>query len=359
MNVISYIKRHGDIPFKKEPLNEIDKLIFALLSYIDYAGIFNGKNKKTIQDIATIYFSNHHKEKNIIAIKNSIRILKIIKDETRYKDLLLYNYVYIGNNTQQFSAISIEINPSLVYVSFEGTDHLISGWEEDFKMGYKFPVKAQKRAIKYINKYFRFKDCNLIIGGHSKGGNLALVSSMYCKKQVRDKIMNVYSYDGPGLRTIEYNSKRYENIKNKYKLIVPNYSIVGLILKNSNNYTTIKSNSIGLMAHNTFTWQIIGNTFIKTKISTFSDILDKGIDEWIEMYNKKQKKKFVKEIFNVFKRTNITSLIDIMNNYKLLIKILREIKQVDNEVAKMLKEFIAILIRANKEKLIFFNKKKL
>jgi hypothetical protein len=292
-----------------------------------------------------------------MAIRNCISLLDILRTKKRYKDLLVYNYAYIGNDIQQFSAINIEINSKLIYVSFEGTDQLISGWEEDFKMSYKFPVDAQRKAIEYLNKHFIFNNCKLIIGGHSKGGNLALISSMYSNFFVSYKIKEIYSYDGPGLRKEQFESNRYKKIENKFKHIIPNYSIIGLLLRHSNNYIVVKSNRIGLLAHDAENWQVNDTDFVKVELSKFSKILDQGLLRWLDSYDDYQREKFVVEVFSMFKRTNITSLTDIMDNYELLLKIIKDVSNVDKVVSKMLKELVDILIECNKESInSFFNK---
>jgi hypothetical protein len=362
MNIINYINKYGDNTFEEKELNEVDKLIFALLSYVNYEGIVshNSRNKKTIEEVGNEYFRKYNKKfikKNIIAIRNGISLLDLLRTKKRYKNLLVYNYTYVGNDSAQFSAISIEINPKLIYVSFEGTDHLISGWEEDFKMSYMFPVDAQKKAIQYLNKHFIFKNCKLIVGGHSKGGNLALISSMYSIYFVRNKIEATYSYDGPGLRKEQFESDRYKKIESKFKHIIPNYSIIGLLLRHSDNYIVVKSNRMGIMAHDARYWQVTDTDFVRVELSKFSKILDQGLLRWMDRYDNLQREKFVVEVFNMFRRTNITSLTDITNNYELLLKIIKDISNVDKVVAKMLKELVGILIECNKENIIFYIKK--
>ena len=152
--------------------------------------------------------------------------------------------------------MTFKVNKKFIYVSYEGTDHLLSGWKEDFELAYKFPIESQKYAIEYLNKTIGFFDKNIVIGGHSKGGNLALVASMYAKKSIKKKIIKIYSNDGPGLRKKEIESKEYKSIEEKYIHIIPNYSVVGLLLRHTSNYKVIKSTRKDLMAHSIMTWQI-------------------------------------------------------------------------------------------------------
>lgn len=354
MNIINYINKYGDITLEERDITEIDKLIFGILSYVKYDGIVsNNKNhKRTIHDVGSAYFKLNDKKKlrkNILAVRSSIKVLGLIMNKKRYRDLLLYNDIYIADEKQQFSAITIEINPSLVYVSFEGTDQMISGWEEDFKMSYKFPVDAQVEAIKYLNKNFTFSNKRIIVGGHSKGGNLALVSSMYTNFIVRSRIINIYSYDGPGLREKQILSKNYKRIKNKFIHIVSNNSIIGLLLRHDNDYVVIKSNKMGLLAHAAESWQVNDDNFVFDTLSTSSKVFEQSLMKWFDKYNDEERKEFVTELFDIFRKENITDIVEIMNDPKLLLKLLKDTVNIDKTVRKMIKELGNILVNYTKQ----------
>lgn len=365
MNIIKYINKYGDLTFDEKPLNEVDKLIFGLLSYVRYNGTVSksSKNKKTLNEVANEYFSNidqSKKFKNIMAVRGSIRMLRTMKDKKRYCQLFLYNDIYIADDVQQFSALCIEINPHLIYVSFEGTDHMISGWEEDFKMSYQFPVKAQREAIKYLNKHFTLKSCKIIVGGHSKGGNLALVASMYSNFFVKRKIVNIYSYDGPGLMKKQIESKKYKSIENKFIHVIPNNSIIGLLLRHTKNYKVVKSNYIGLVSHFAESWRVTEDSFEESKLGLHSQILEKSFILWLDNYDLKQRELFVKELFDIFRKLGINSLIDIADNPKILIDIFKMTSKMDPLVGKMTRQFFEIFKRyfkqIIKEKFISRNK---
>lgn len=353
MNIINYINKYGDKTFEEKSLNEIDKLIFSQLAYVKYDGLIssNSHNKKTIEQVGYTFFINTTKKEisnNILAIRTGINILNRVRVTNRYKNLLVYSDIYVGDSKQQFSAMCIEINPKLIYVSFEGTDHLMSGWEEDCKIAYEFPVPAQRQAIWYMNKNFLFRDCKIIVGGHSKGGNLALVSSMYALPVVKKKIIEVYSYDGPGLRKKQFNSKKYKEIKNKFTHVIPNNSIVGLLFRHDDDHKVIKSNRFGIMAHNALTWQIDGDNFIEAELSSFSKLIDEVITTWLDKYNDYERKQFVAHIFEIFEKNKITSLIQIMDNYKLIISLIKDASGSEKIVKDMTKDLLKILVESNK-----------
>ena len=314
MTLFDYIDKYGNITFDIERFNEVDNIIFASLSYIDFNNIVSRyRNKISIHDAAIKFLNSENGLDEIEANRSAKEVLKKIYNTSRYKDLLLSNYYYIGDVNQQFSAVAIEINEDLIYLSYEGTDSLVSGWEEDFKMSYMFPVKSQRNAINYINKYI-FTKKKIIVGGHSKGGNLALVAAMYASRFVKKKIVAIYSNDGPGLRSKEYNSKEYKYASLKLHSIIPNYSFIGLVLKHSLKYKVVKSSKKGIFAHDFITWEIDDKYFKKAELSEFSKILDKSMNKWINKYSNPEREKVVISLFDVFRRADIKKISEINNN---------------------------------------------
>lgn len=346
MSIFDYIKKYGCYTFDEMKFNVVDNFIFSALTYSNlgnYVSV-NRFNKKRIFEVGEHFFSDFDKkQKNITAVRVGIRILREIKDTRRYKDLLLYNYSYIGDDKQQFCALTVEINRKLVYVSFEGTDELISGWHEDFEMAYKFPVLSQKRAIDYVNKHFLFNNKKIILGGHSKGGNLAMVAGMYANFWVKDRIVNIYNNDGPGLRKKEIDSLYYKSIENKLISIIPNYSIIGLLLRHNNNFRVVKSTKKSIYAHDMASWLLDDKDINEVDLSSFSKYLDESMIKWLNKYSDEERKKFTDSLFMIFERASVNSLTEILNNKKLILKLVFETKGIDKKTKKMLKEFVVVL----------------
>lgn len=365
MNLFSFIDKYGGYTFDEVAFTEVDNIIMSMLSYLNLEGIVsrNSFSKKRIQDVGIEFFNKYSKkEKNVLSIRNAIKILRNIKDTNRYKDLLLYNYVYEAGGDSQFGAVTIELNKSQVFVSFEGTDHLIGGWKEDFMLSYMFPVMSQRRAINYINKNFLFSSKKIIIGGHSKGGNLALAAGMYANLLVRNRIIRVYSNDGPGLLLEQIESKHYQRIVPKLVHIVPNYSIVGIIMRHGENMEVVRSFRKSVYAHDPVTWVVKDLEFERVELSSFSKKFDERLLEWLMKYDREQRKKFVEGLFDIFERAKINSLIDIMNNKKLILNFIAESKDLDNETKLILRELVFMILECFRdvslnEVMAFFNKK--
>lgn len=344
-SISAYIKNYGNKTFFEEPFNEIDNVIFSSLIYLNYEGIVSENRKYIMLQEAGIKYLEKYNffevSKLGIAQKVSYLLLKQVVNTIRYKDVLMYNFNYIADENSQFGAVCFKVKKNFIYVAYEGTDNLLSGWKEDFKLSYEFPVTAQTLAIEYINKSIKIFDRNIIVGGHSKGGNLALVSSMYCKKSVNRKIKKVYSNDGPGLRREQIESERYKKIKNRFIHIVPNYSYVGVLLRND-TFKVIKSTRRDFMAHSVSTWQTNGTSFIESSLSKISKNLKESIILWLDQHNDEQREKMITNVFKAFEKSGIKDINDFFN-IKNSFNIVKNIRNIDDET----KNLIINLIKFN------------
>lgn len=355
MNIIDYINKNGKYSFLEKKLNEVDKLIFSNLSYVDYKDIIDNShyNKKRLEDVGNEFFKKEYdKGKKILAVRGGINVLKAMYNTNRYKNLLLYNYESIINDKQQFSVITIEINSKLLYVSFGGTDDKTIGWKEDFELAYKKNIKSHNSAVRYLNKNFTFRNCKIIIVGHSKGGNVGLVSSMYANFFVRRKILQIYSYDGPGLLKKELESKRYMRVNSKYIHIIPNNAVVGIMLYSLNN-EIIKTKHIGILSHFALNWEVDDNNLISDYLKKSAIELQESMNVWLEKYNDEQKELFVNEMFSMFNNNNINSLVEIAEKPSMLFKLFKEKSKIKNEMFKDFEKMIKRFIFKNLKEMIF------
>ena len=351
-NYFDYIKYYGNYSFEEREFNEIDNVILSMLTYIDFNGIVSeNKDKKSIVDVSKEFFEKYSTaeiEKDFASDKEGVKLLKKIVGTKRFKNIKLFNYSYSHNDGSQFSAVTFDLGNNLYYIGFEGTDELISGWKEDCIMSYDFPVEAHILAKKYINK-FTISNAKLIVGGHSKGGNLALVAAMFANVFVRLRIKQIYSNDGPGLRTKQLESKQYKRIEKKYIHIIPNSSIVGLLLKHTSDNKVIKSNVPGFVSHYPSTWQINYNTFEKAKLTRFSKVFDEGFSKWLDNYDEEQRKLFVESIFGIIEDNKIETLLQFKENYKLIFDILKSTKDINPIVKEMGKDLLKVISKTNLE----------
>ena len=361
MNIYNYIDKNKDITFEEKDLTDIDAMIFSYLSYAEFSKVLSKYSKITLERAATLHKKRYPKKTNdILAIREANDLLRYLKDKKRYKDCLLYNYEFLETEEVQFSAITIEYKKNHVFVSFEGTNAHMSGWREDLLLSCEFPTLSHNLAIDYLNNRFTLSRKKLIIGGHSKGGNLALVASMYANPLVKHKINKIYNGDGPGLLKEQFASSKYESIKDRYIHFLTDYSVVGILLSSTNNYI-VRSKAKNIYAHDLLEWQILDDSFIESNLSSFSKNLEQEISNWVDNTTKDEKRELIKNLDLVIKKAKIQSLKELKASKIKIFSIIYNSKEMNDSSKKILRGFIKILFKSlemsTKEEIqLFFNK---
>ena len=347
MTLFEYVEKYGDRNFKELEFNEVDNVILSLVSYIDFTDIVSNKSDKiTLEEAGKKYFDKYSKEElkhNIFSIRSAIKLFKKIVNYRRYNTLTLHNYEKIINEKEQFGAVCIDILDDLMYVSFEGTDETIVGWKEDFLLAYKFPTPSQDDAILYLEKVAGFKNVRLIVGGHSKGGNLALISALYSSFLIKNKIIKIYNNDGPGVLKEQIDSSSFLKIKDKYVHIVPQNSIVGILLYNT-NYEVITSTGLGIFGHDALKWKIDDQKFIRNELAKKSKDFETALINWLEEYNEEERKMCIDELFMILEENGINSLLDIKNEkIRSIYRIIKSSNKISYDSKKMLSKLILLI----------------
>lgn len=310
-NIIDYIGYYKNKTFDEVPFNDVDALVLAEFSYIEFDRFLSNKTMPiSISALAKIYFSKVKPEDmkaRPLLFRETYHLFEVMKDTRRYKNLIITNYKSIVDDEKQFCAMTFKNAKKWMYIAFEGTDSSIIGWKEDFDMSHAFPVPSQQMAIDYLEEEVHFFDKNIYVGGHSKGGNLALISCMMASSFVRNRVKNIYNFDGPGVREEEYHSGAYERISRKVKMFVPAQSVVGMILYHDLNYTVVESSNKGLFQHDGMSWQCFGSFFVETKLSEKSIHFYKEMRDFLKDIPKEERAEFVSSIFLVFDKAGITS----------------------------------------------------
>lgn len=339
--IYDYLKYYGDITIDQIKWNVQDNLICSLLSYLP----FESFNKKyNLKDFYNYIENNKEKSLQSKSSQKSFDLLKKLLNVPRYNDLIIVNSEYILNNETQFGATTYNIAKNTI-VSYRGSDDSMISWIENLKVAYTYPTITQNYAIKYLNKV---TGTNIYVNGHSKGGNLAIVSAMECKSNILNKIKRIDNFDGPGLRKEEYSAKKYKRIISKLNNYLPSDSFVGSLLYNS-NYTYIKSNGIGIKVHYPYSWILFGEEFIKQKASTFSSKIHDITTNGISKINQNDLQKTFDTIINYVIDNKKAKI-----NFKEIYNIILNTKDIDKTTKDYLIKILTILgnelIKPKKEK---------
>lgn len=346
-NLFDYILWRGDLSFDSAPFCDLDDLIFSYLSYVNFAGIVPGFNSNTItlKEASDLFFSINDENsirKSRSFLKNAPLLLKEMAKTRRYSNCQLMNYV---NNIDtkielQFSAITIITDNFIPFISFSGTDDSIIGWKEDFNLSYKV-VPAEKESVKYLNKACMDFEHNIRIGGHSKGGHLAIYSAAKCKKIHKDKIVSITDFDGPGFSNSFIESNSLKSIFHLIKRFIPESSIVGTLLENPVSPIIIKSSANGILQHDPLTWILNGPQFvISNDLDNLGKFFDDTLSLWLDQIDTEKRKTFTDELFSVLEASGATTLTQLSNcklkQYKAMISQLDKISPESRSIIELL-----------------------
>jgi len=340
MSIFDYINKYKNKDFLELPFTEIDNLILSLLPYIDFTNVVPAfyKNYISLNEATKILEKNKNRG---LFIRNAYKLIYAMKDTKRYGNILLGNYMKVINDEMQFGALTIKLSDKSIFIAYAGTDTSIVGWEEDFKLAYLYPGASQKYALIYLNKTVNLFSKKIRIGGHSKGGNLAICAAMNSKFYIRKKIIAIYNNDGPGFLKEQVESKAYKKIKSKINMFVPEESIIGMILYHQENYVVIKSRGFNIIQHDAFNWMCENTKFKRTKLSKRSKNLEIRITEKLESIKIEERIKIVNSLFLLFKDNNIKDTKDI--KIKKILNLIKSFNKLDKPTKDFLIEFILIL----------------
>ena len=344
MTLQEYIKKNKYNTFHDEPFNDVDNLLLSTLIYIDFRTVLCLTQKKeiTLFELGKLFFQKYDSQAikkltNAPSIQKIISNFKLMSSSVRYGDIVLKDYVNEVEENTQFGAVTFVLGDGTNYIAFEGTDDSVSGWKEDFIISYQFPVLAQKKAADYLNHHVSLFGPKVRIGGHSKGGNLAMASYMMCHFWIRSKILCIYNNDGPGFRKKEYSSSRYSSMLKKLKMFVPEEGLVGLLFYHPENYTVVKSNYLSIFQHDSTSWLVDEYSFQTGKLSSRSKKLEKRIFNWINSYDDKEKEKIVTSLFSVLEKGGIIGLSELrLSNINKIVGLLKENKEMESETRQLL-----------------------
>ena len=268
-NLIRYLRDYGLKSFREVPFSEVDALLLAELSYLKMAGIVPGFNKG--QGVSWRDIAEHPDVEQLftdpIYGKDHRRVFSLVLRSSRYQNVRVNYYVeWFNEETQvQFSAVTFLLGKTSVYVAYRGTDESIIGWKEDFNMAYMKSIPSQRRALAYLKGVARYTQGRLILGGHSKGGNLAIYAGTNGPKEIQKRIRRIYSFDGPGFQKSFYENRGFVRIQDRYCKIVPEESLVGMLFANYRNYRIVESYRTGFGQHDLLQWKIRNGRFMYRK----------------------------------------------------------------------------------------------
>ena len=316
-SVFDYLKWRGDLSFSQDPLNPVDGLIFSVLSYIPFVGQAAEKPHEPIalRDAAADFLSLDDYESRVRA-KNDAMMLRAAAETARFGGckMVLYRDEFVPEEETQFAAMTFLLPDGTSFVAFRGTDRSLVGWKEDFNMAFQEAVPAQLLAQDYVREAAAEYGMPLRLGGHSKGGNLAVFAAARSTPDIQRRILEVYNNDGPGFTGYLMGDPGYLAMVPRIKTYVPQSSVIGMLLEHEEPYTIIKSNQVSVLQHDPYSWEVMGPNFVPMQsITADSQFVNQTIKAWIADMDTQERNRLVDALFGLLGTGGIDKALDIFH----------------------------------------------
>ena len=315
-NMLDYIEEYGNYSFKEKPFNEIDNLIFSQLAYTDFKNIADKQSVSLLKG-AKLFFAMYTQQEidELIAISaKSADLLRRCSMAKRFQNIILCDYI---NNVsddidKQFSAIHFLLDDGCDVVAFRGTDVTVTGVKESAMLSYMFPVPAQIEALYYFQETCMRHSGDIILCGHSKGGNLAVFAAVNCSNSLKKRLKAVYEDDAPGFPKYFFDRYDYCQIKDKIHFFTPQGSIIGRMLFHDTEPAIVHSENSGLKQHQVSSWEVDGDRFkYEEKYDRTSDFVSDYINELIDYISDEELQLFFDTLEYVAENIGIEDFYDI------------------------------------------------
>ncbi|MBE6578060.1 MAG: DUF2974 domain-containing protein [Ruminococcaceae bacterium] len=348
--LFDYLDWRGDLSFSQSGVCEVDNLIFSHICYLDFEGLIPNNFTKGIMYLTAMkrYKQIHKGENNSLGLIFPPEVITLATKAARserFGRIRVAGHVNVINNTtqMQFSATTFLLDDDTCFVAFRGSDDTLIAWKENFNMSFMSPVPAQVRAVEYLEEAAAaYPDRQIYVGGHSKGGNLAVFAASKCSKQTKERLVAVYSNDGPGFTRKFIKSADYQEMRDKIRTLVPQSSVIGMLLEHEEGYEVVNSTQTGLYQHNGLSWEVKGRSFVHLdSITDESRKIDRTLKLWLSEMSYEKRQRMTDTIYELLSSSTVKTLTD-LNAEKLIV--LKAWNTLNPEDKKLIKRLISLLV---------------
>ena len=356
MELLDYLQWRNDVPLSISPFNEVDNVIFSYLSYIDFRdlkedwnGFFDLRDlfrnfceKNSLEEIET---TGEFTERAPLLLKEMMEGERFSATKVGY-----YAEDFDKDKVKQFAALVFLLPNGRNYISFRGTDKTITGWKEDFLMSCQSETAGAKEAVEYFNKIAPVLEGELILGGHSKGGNFAMYAAAFCEAEYKERIVQVYNNDGPGFREEVIQTPEYQEILAKILTVAPQSSIIGQLLSNPAKQHVIHSTAKGILQHDAMTWEAEKDCLVTSELDELSEYTKTTLGSWLETMDDATRESLCTTAFSLIESTKSETFIEFSGNLmKNMETIWKEMGKLPEEKKKEIMNALSNLMESSKQ----------
>jgi hypothetical protein len=316
-NIQTHVGEFGEQTLLKRPFDTLDSLVLTQLCYMPMEGLFDGGRTATVRELGAFIA---RKFPNAFASAYQCKcydLLQACAFAKRYAGLKISDYLnhVDPDHETQFCACAFALPGGARYIAFRGTDLSFTGWKEDFNMSFMV-VPAQLQAVAYVEEAASVFQGPLYLGGHSKGGNLALYAACHVSDRIRERVVHVYSFDGPGVDKPTLDSPQYQAVRGRVQSWIPQSSVVGMLLCYHPDYDVVRSEAIGLMQHDAFTWQVQDGEFVQLgELNLATRTSNEALHHWLDQHSPEDRRFMVDVIFKIASGIGVKDVSPIIEDF--------------------------------------------
>ena len=367
-NVVDYLHWRGDLTFEKDPFNNVDNLILSILSYLGFGGVVpSERSEKRVQlgDACAKMLKKLKDDPSLITGFSRVdgTFLEALVNAPRFANIELGRYVDRINveKSLQFAAFTAYLPTGQMFVSFRGTDGTLVGWRENLNLSFQV-TSADKSAALYLEKRIREhlaegnnSTCaNVMVGGHSKGGNLASYAATVCPEELLGTIERVWSNDGPNMCPEILPTTAHKVLGDKYIRILPEFSVVGMIFDDpAVSKLIVKSSETGMMAHDGVSWQVMRNTFeFADDFQLECKKINEAFSNWYKELPLSDREHFTNELFDALSAGGAVYFSDIISSPANLQPVVAALTKTEKQTKEVFFDLLSSLVNASATSLI-------
>lgn len=346
-NILDYLTWRGDVSLCCKPFNAVDNLVLSEFAYLLLEHVPSHEETLSIRELNEML--RDHPSAFGAMEKDNRRLLEKMAEGERFSTttICLYRHETDLALEKQFAAVTLLLKDDTAFVAYRGTDNTLVGWKEDFNLSFTSAVPAQIAAVQYLCNVSLQIPHALRVGGHSKGGNLAVFAAANCPEEVSGRIVEVYSNDGPGMDEAVFQSAGYARIANKIHSILPQSSIIGMLLQHQETYMVINSNAFGIFQHNPFSWQVTHNGFeVIEALRPGSIYMDIVLKKWLEGISVEERMTFIDTLFTVLTASRATTVNNLTEGViRNAFSMLAAVKNIDTKTRRCMAQVVKALFK--------------
>lgn len=312
-NIVTYMAEEQRT-FAESPFNPVDSLVFSTLAYLNYE-VAPGLNAASSDSVLLHDLVMLSDWRELTAhswmedAKDTVAFLHVLSASRRMRDVRVAFYANERSEAveKQFSAVTLmypDAHGSTAYLAFRGTDGSFAGWKEDFNLCFKEVIPSQCTAAAYLSGVASALSGPLVVGGHSKGGNLAEYAALVADDGVFARMQGVYNHDGPSFLddpSPRIDDERFCALLHK---TVPESSAFGMILERRADYRVVQSSAMSVFQHEPFTWQTEDDDFVyQEALNPSAVFFDEALDTWLRSKAPDERERFIDTIYDLFAST--------------------------------------------------------